>query len=95
MDQSLFVVIMEAYLHGTSASKVDYLVKVLGTDTGISKSEVSRICADLDTKVSGLRDRRLAGMAFRHVFLDAHLPQGEGRSLGRFSGRGGRDRRRA
>ncbi|WP_438803496.1 hypothetical protein, partial [Mycobacterium avium] len=31
---------MEAYLHGTSTRKVDDLVKALGTDTGISKSEV-------------------------------------------------------
>jgi putative transposase len=70
-DQSLFAVIMEAYLHGTSTRKVDDLVKALGADTGISKSEVSRICADLDTEVAAFRDRSLAGMAFRHVFLDA------------------------
>jgi putative transposase len=37
VDQSLFALIMEAYLHGTS---VDDLVKALGADTGISKSEV-------------------------------------------------------
>ena len=47
VDQALFAVIMEAYLHGVSTPKVDDLVK-LGADTGISKSEVSRICADLD-----------------------------------------------
>ena len=47
VDQALFAVIMEAYLHGVSTRKVDDLVK-LGADTGISKSEVSRICADLD-----------------------------------------------
>jgi putative transposase len=71
VDQSLFAVIMEAYLHGTSARKVDDLVKALGADTGISKSEVSRICADLDTEVAAFRDRSLAGQAFRYVFLDA------------------------
>ena len=37
--------VMEAYLHGTSTRKVDDLVKALGADSGISKSEVSRICA--------------------------------------------------
>jgi putative transposase len=42
VDQSLFAVIMEAYLHGTSTRKVDDLVKALGADSGISKSEVSR-----------------------------------------------------
>ena len=47
VHQALFAVIMEAYLHGVSTRKVDDLVK-LGADTGISKSEVSRICADLD-----------------------------------------------
>ena len=62
---------MEAYLHGTSTRKVDDLVKALGADTGISKSEVSRICADLDTEVAAFRDRSLAGMAFPYVFLDA------------------------
>ena len=71
MDQSLFAVIMEAYLHGTSTRKVDDLVKALGADSGISKSEVSRICADLDTEVAAFRDRSLAQMAFPYVFLDA------------------------
>ena len=71
VDQSLFAVIMEAYLHGTSTRKVDDLVKALGADSGISKSEVSRICADLDTEVAAFRDRTLAGQAFRYVFLDA------------------------
>jgi transposase-like protein len=71
VDQSLFAVIMEAYLHGTSTRKVDDLVKALGADSGISKSEVSRICADLDVEVAAFRDRSLAGQAFRYVFLDA------------------------
>ena len=71
VDQSLFAVIMEAYLHGTSTRKVDDLVKALGADSGISKSEVSRICADLDTEVAAFRDRSLAGQPFRYVFLDA------------------------
>jgi putative transposase len=71
VDQSLFAVIMEAYLHGTSTRKVDDLVKALGADSGISKSEVSRICADLDAEVAVFRDRSLAGMAFPYVFLDA------------------------
>jgi putative transposase len=44
VDQALFAVVMEAYLHGVSTSKVDDLVRALGADSGISKSEVSRIC---------------------------------------------------
>jgi putative transposase len=71
VDQALFAVVMEAYLHGVSTRKVDDLVKALGADTGISKSEVSRICADLDAEVSAFRDRSLAGQRFPYVFLDA------------------------
>jgi transposase-like protein len=46
-------------------------VRALGADTGISKSEVSRICADLDAEVAAFRDRSLAETAFPYVFLDA------------------------
>jgi putative transposase len=62
---------MEAYPHGVSTRKVDDLVKALGADTGISKSEVSRICADLDQEVGAFRDRSLAEQSFPYVFLDA------------------------
>jgi putative transposase len=71
VDQALFAVVMEAYLHGVSTRKVDDLVKALGADTGISKSEVSRICADLDTEVGGFRDRSLADQSVPYVYLDA------------------------
>jgi putative transposase len=71
VDQALFAVVMEAYLHGVSTRKVDDLVKALGADTGISKSEVSRICADLDAEVGPFRDRSLAEQRFPYVFLDA------------------------
>jgi Transposase, Mutator family len=63
--------VMEAYLHGVSTRKVDDLVKALGADSGISKSEVSGICADLDEEVSAFRDRSLADVEFPYVFLDA------------------------
>jgi putative transposase len=71
IDQALFAVIMEAYLHGVSTRKVDDLVKALGADSGISKSEVSRICADLDEEVASFRDRSLTDTAYPYVFLDA------------------------
>jgi putative transposase len=71
VDQALFAVVMEAYLHGVSTRKVDDLVKALGADTGISKSEVSRICSELDQEVGAFRDRSLAGQHFPYVFLDA------------------------
>jgi putative transposase len=71
VDQALFAVVIEAYLQGVSTRKVDDLVKALGADSGISKSEVSRICADLDDEVGPFRDRSLADQAFPYVFLDA------------------------
>ncbi len=71
IDQALFAVVMEAYVTGTSTRKVDDLVAALGADSGISKSEVSRICSDLDVEVTAFRDRSLAGAAFPYVFLDA------------------------
>jgi transposase-like protein len=71
IDQVLFAVVMEAYLHGVSTRKVDDLVKALGADTGISKSEVSRICKDLDGEVGAFRDRSLADTTYPYVFLDA------------------------
>ncbi len=43
----------------------------LGADTGISKSEVSRICADLDAEVAAFRDRSLKDTTYPYVFLDA------------------------
>jgi putative transposase len=71
VDQALFAVVMEAYLHGVSTRKDDDLVRALGADSGISKSEVSRICADLDAEVAAFRDRSLAGQTFPYVFVDA------------------------
>jgi putative transposase len=48
IDQALYAVVMEAYVNGVSTRSVDDLVAAMGVDTGISKSEVSRICAGLD-----------------------------------------------
>ena len=62
---------MEAYLHGVSTRKVDDLVKALGADTGISKSEVSRICADLDERSRRVPGPAAAATGYPYVFLDA------------------------
>jgi len=67
----LHAVVMEAYVHGVSTRKVDDLVEALGVESGISKSEVSRICADLDTEVEAFRTRPLDAQATPYVFLDA------------------------
>jgi putative transposase len=71
IDRALLAVVMEASVHGTSTRKVDDLVRALGVDSGISKSEVSRICAELDAEVAAFRSRSLAHTGFPYVFLDA------------------------
>ena len=70
IDRALFAVVMEAWVHGVSTRKVDDLVKALGATSGISKSEVSRICAELDRDLEAFGTRKLEG-AFPSVFCDA------------------------
>ncbi len=70
VDQALYAVVMEAYVHGVSTRSVDDLVVALG-GSGISKSEVSRICAGLDETVGAFRTRRLDHVGFPYVYLDA------------------------
>ncbi len=70
IDQALYAVVMEAYVHGVSTRAVDDLVVAMG-GSGISKSEVSRICAGLDEVVGAFRTRRLDHVEFPYVFLDA------------------------
>jgi transposase-like protein len=62
IDQALYAVVMEAYVHGVSA---------MGVDASISKSEVSRICAGLDETVGAFRARELDRPEFPYVYLDA------------------------
>jgi putative transposase len=71
IDQALYAVVMEAYVNGVSTRAVDDLVAALGVESGISKSEVSRICAGLDEQVEAFRSRQLHHTAFPYVFLDA------------------------
>ncbi|MGW6317655.1 IS256 family transposase [Streptomyces sp. NPDC055099] len=71
IDRALFAVVMEAYVHDVSTRSVDDLVKALGADSGISKSEVSRICGELDEELIAFRERPLDHTVFPYVFLDA------------------------
>lgn len=71
IDQALYAVVMEAYVSGVSTRAVDDLVAAMGVDTGISKSEVSRICAGLDERVGAFRNRTLGHTTFPYVYLDA------------------------
>ena len=92
IDRALFAVVMEAYVHGVSTRKVDDLVKALGVDSGISKSEVSRICAELDEELEAFRDRPLTTSRSRMCSWTPPT-QGPGQRAGRVPGRGGRHRR--
>ena len=76
IDRALYAVVMEAYVHGVSTRKVDDLVAALGAASGISKSEVSRICAGLDEEMAAFRARRLAHVEFPYLFADATYVKG-------------------
>jgi putative transposase len=71
IDQALYAVIMEAYINGVSTRKVDALVAALGSQSGISKSQVSRICQEIDQQVQAFLNRPLEGSGYAYVYLDA------------------------
>ena len=68
-EKALTAVIQEAYIQGISTRSVDDLVKAMGM-TGISKSQVSRLCAEIDDKVATFLNRPLEG-DWPYVWLDA------------------------
>jgi transposase-like protein len=76
IDRALFAVVMEAYVHGVSTRKVDDLVAALGATSGISKSEVSRICGELDAEMEAFRSRPLGHVEFPYVYCDATYLKG-------------------
>ncbi len=76
-EQALVAVVAEAYVKGVSTRKVEALVQTLGI-TGLSKSEVSRLCTVLDEQVAAFRSRRLDA-AYPYLWLDAryeHVREG-------------------
>jgi putative transposase len=68
-EKALTAVIQEAYIQGVSTRSVDELVKAMGM-TGISKSQVSRLCGEIDEKVATFLNRPLEG-DWPYVWLDA------------------------
>src|ERR687898_883453 len=68
-ERALLAVVQEAYVQGVSTRRVDELVKALGM-AGISKSQVSRLCQELDAEVARFRARPLVG-PYPYVWLDA------------------------
>jgi transposase-like protein len=68
-EKALTAGIQEAYVQGVSTRSVDDLVKAMG-GAGISKSEVSRLCEEIDDRVNAFLDRPLEG-DWPYVWLDA------------------------
>ena len=69
-ERALLSVVQQAYVEGVSTRRVDDLVKALGCE-GISKSQVSRICQELDTVVEAFLGRPLDGGPYPYLWLDA------------------------
>jgi len=68
-ETALAAVVQEAYVQGISTRSVDDLVKAMGM-SGISKSQVSRLCAEIDGKIAAFLDRPLEG-EWPYLWLDA------------------------
>ena len=68
-EKALTAVVQEAYIQGISTRSVDDLVKALGM-SGISKSQVSRLCEEIDGRVKAFLDRPLEG-DWPYLWIDA------------------------
>ena len=68
-EKALTAVIQEAYVHGVSTRSVDDLVKAMGM-TGISKSQVSRLCSEIDERVGAFLARPIEG-SWPYLWIDA------------------------
>ena len=68
-EKALIAVIQEAWIAGVSTRKVDDLVQAMGL-TGISKSQVSKLCKDIDERVNAFLERPIEG-EWRYLWLDA------------------------
>ncbi len=76
-ERALTAVVQEAWIGGMSTRKVDDLVKAMGM-TGISKSQVSELCADIEERVNDFLERPLTG-DWPYLWLDAtYLKQRQG-----------------
>ena len=68
-EKALAAVIQEAYIQGVSTRSVDELVKAMGM-SGISKSQVSRLCAEIDERVNAFLNRPIEG-DWPYLWIDA------------------------
>ena len=69
-ERALLAVVQQAYVEGVSTRRVEDLVQALGCE-GISKSQVSRICSELDAVVDAFLSRPLDGGPYPYLWLDA------------------------
>ena len=69
-ERALLAVVQQAYVEGVSTRRAADLVRALGCE-GVSKSQVSRICSELDTVVTSFLERPLDGGPYRYLWLDA------------------------
>jgi len=69
VDQALYAVIMAAYIGGVSTRELD--CAALGSQSGISKSQVRRICQEMGQQVQALLSRPLESSSYAYVYLDA------------------------
>ena len=76
-EKALTAVIQEAYIQGVSTRSVDELVQAMGM-SGISKSQVSRLCGEIDGKIHDFLDRPLEG-DWPYLWLDAMKVRQAGR----------------
>jgi Transposase, Mutator family len=88
-EKALVTVIQEAWIGGVSTRRVDELVQAMGL-SGISKSQVSKLCKDIDERVNAFLDRPIDG-EWPYLWLDATYPEGPRRRAHRL---GRRDNRR-
>jgi len=68
-EKALTAVIQEAYIQGISTRSVDDLVKAMGA-SGVSKSQVSRLCQEIDERVKAFLDRPIEG-DWPYLWIDA------------------------
>lgn len=77
MEKALTAVIQEAWINGVSTRRVEELVQAMGM-SGISKSQVSKLCKEIDERVGSFLDRPLEG-EWPYLWLDAtYLKQRQG-----------------
>ena len=69
-ERALTAVVAQCYVEGVSTRRVDDVARAMGLD-GISKSQVSRMCAELDEVVAAWRNRPLDARPYAFVWLDA------------------------